>query len=107
MIQMLVEVDVTEYLEMRLIPNTGISSYNFEKNASKNRWLFFIISYCILFDFSDEPEVETQQTFIHTAETDETEVICTVHASPKAQVVWYKNGVELSEKQALFKKFHF
>ena len=53
--------------------------------------------------FSDPPVVETQQTFIHTSEEDETEVICTVHASPKAKVVWFKNDEIFTEKQGLFK----
>ena len=56
----------------------------------------------ILFDFSDPPEVETEQTFIHAAETDETKVICKVHASPKAEVVWYKDGEVFTEEKALF-----
>lgn len=55
-----------------------------------------------LFIPADAPIVETEQTFIHTSENDETEVICTVHASPKAEVVWFKNGVALSKDQGVF-----
>ena len=65
--------------------------------------IVFLDSYFLLFNFSDPPEVETEQTFIHTTENDETEVICTVHASPKAEVVWFKDGEIIGEKQALFK----
>ena len=53
-------------------------------------------------NFSDAPEVETEQTFIHTTKTEETEVICFVHASPKAKVVWFKNGEVFQEKQGIF-----
>ena len=45
-----------------------------------------------LFSVSDAPEIEQEETFIHTGEGDETEVICIVHASPKADIVWYKDG---------------
>ena len=57
--------------------------------------------FCFL-NFSDAPEVETQQTFIHTTKTEETEVICTVHASPKAEVVWFKDGEVFEGKQGIF-----
>jgi len=56
----------------------------------------------ITLDVQHAPEVETQQTFIHTAENDETEVICTVHASPKAEVVWFKDGKVFEGKQGIF-----
>lgn len=46
--------------------------------------------------------VQTEQTFIHTNEDDETEVICMVHASPKAEVVWFKNGEPVSKDQGIF-----
>ncbi len=42
--------------------------------------------------FPDAPIVEQEQTYIHTREHDETEVVCVVHASPRAAVRWYKNG---------------
>ena len=41
---------------------------------------------------SDAPEIEQEETFIHTGEGDETEVICVVHSSPKADVSWFKVG---------------
>jgi len=56
----------------------------------------------ITLDVQHPPEVETEQTFIHAAETDETKVICKVHASPKAEVVWYKDGEVFTEENALF-----
>ncbi|XP_059095185.1 igLON family member 5-like [Tigriopus californicus] len=43
-------------------------------------------------DVQHAPSVEQEQTFIHTRENDETEVVCIVHASPKAKVEWFKNG---------------
>ena len=44
----------------------------------------------IIFFFTDQPEIEQEETFIHTQEGDETEVICVVHSSPKADVKWFK-----------------
>ena len=38
-----------------------------------------------------------QQTFIHTKETDETEIVCIVHASPRAKVEWFKNGQKMGD----------
>ena len=38
------------------------------------------------FSAADRPIVEQEQTFIHTSGTDRMEVVCTVHASPKAKV---------------------
>ena len=52
--------------------------------------------------FTDAPVVEQEQTFIHTKENDETEVICKVHASPKAEVVWFRDGVPMTKEQGIF-----
>ena len=41
------------------------------------------------------PEIEQQETFIHTREGDEVEVTCIVHAHPPATVEWYMNGQKL------------
>ncbi len=49
----------------------------------------------ILFLLADKPEIEQEETFIHTGEGDQTEVICIVHASPRAEVTWYKDGMPL------------
>jgi len=56
----------------------------------------------ITLDVQHAPEVKTEQTFIHTAERDETEVICHVHASPKADVIWFKDGKVFQGEQGLF-----
>ena len=45
----------------------------------------------------DKPTIEMQQTFIHTKETDETEIVCVVHASPRAKVEWFKNGQKMGD----------
>jgi hypothetical protein len=46
-------------------------------------------------DVQHQPEIEQEETFIHTQEGDETEVICVVHSSPKADVKWFKDGTPL------------
>ena len=48
---------------------------------------------------SDRPEIDQEETFVHTREGDQTEVICVVHSSPKANVTWYKNGEPLDTRQ--------
>ena len=45
----------------------------------------------------DKPSIELQQTFIHTKETDETEIVCVVHASPRATVEWLKDGQKMGD----------
>ena len=51
------------------------------------------------FIFADKPEIEQEETFIHTGEGDETEVICIVHASPRAEVTWFKDGEVITQGQ--------
>ena len=53
------------------------------------------ISTTIFFLIVDQPEIEQEETFIHTQEGDETEVICVVHASPKAEIKWFKVRINL------------
>lgn len=56
----------------------------------------------ITLDVQHAPMVEQEQTFIHARENDETEVVCTVHASPRAKVVWYKNGQEMKRENSIY-----
>ena len=51
---------------------------------------------------ADKPEIEQEETFIHTGEGDQTEVICIVHSSPKATVTWYKDGEPLTQESLDF-----
>jgi len=48
----------------------------------------FIIQKSNTFDFS-------------SSENDETEVICEVHSQPRAEVTWFKNGIELSKEKVI------
>eukprot|EP00096_Caligus_rogercresseyi_P000157 TRINITY_DN1043_c0_g1_i4.p1 TRINITY_DN1043_c0_g1~~TRINITY_DN1043_c0_g1_i4.p1 ORF type:complete len:469 (-),score=111.82 TRINITY_DN1043_c0_g1_i4:484-1890(-) len=48
-----------------------------------------------------KPSIETDQTYIHTRSNDETEVVCNVHASPKAKVTWFKDGSPLQEGEGI------
>lgn len=52
-------------------------------------------------DVQHAPLVEQEQTFIHTRENDETEVVCIVHSSPKAKVEWFKNGQLLKSGEGI------
>jgi hypothetical protein len=51
------------------------------------------VDVCVL--ITDKPDIEQEETFIHTGEGDQTEVICIVHSSPRAEVSWYKDGLPL------------
>jgi len=46
-------------------------------------------------DVQHSPEIEQEETFIHTGAGDNTEVTCIVHSSPRAEVTWYKDGNEM------------
>jgi len=59
------------------------------------------INATITLDVQHAPQVEQEQTFIHTNEYDETEVICIVHASPRAEVTWFKNGSPMSDDEGI------
>merc|ERR1712223_1924552 len=51
-------------------------------------------------DVQHKPEIEQEETFIHTGEGDQTEVICIVHSSPKAEITWYKDSEPLTQESA-------
>jgi len=53
-------------------------------------------------DVQHKPEIEQEETFIHTGEGDQTEVICVVHSSPKATVTWFKDSEKLTQESADF-----
>jgi len=55
----------------------------------------------IKLDVQHAPTIEMEHTFIHTKEDDETEVVCTVHSSPQAQITWLKNGAPLPSNTAI------
>ena len=62
----------------------------------------FVLPLCIKKYFAivaDRPEIDQEETFIHTREGDQTEVLCVVHSSPRAEVTWYKNGEPLDTNQ--------
>eukprot|EP00095_Tigriopus_kingsejongensis_P003963 maker-scaffold79_size400133-snap-gene-3.18 protein:Tk03963 transcript:maker-scaffold79_size400133-snap-gene-3.18-mRNA-1 annotation:"neural cell adhesion molecule 1 isoform x1" len=43
-------------------------------------------------DVQHPPEIDQDETFIHTGEGYETEIVCVIHSSPKAEVTWFKDG---------------
>ena len=55
-------------------------------------------------DVQHKPEIEQEETFIHTRDGDEVEITCTVHASPAAEVEWYRNGQLLKPDQTVIQK---
>ena len=53
----------------------------------------------IRLDVQHKPEIEQEETFIHSRDGDEVEITCTIHASPAAEVEWYKNGQLLDNRK--------
>ena len=58
----------------------------------------------IRLDVQHKPEIEQEETFIHTKDGDEVEITCTVHASPPAAVEWYRNGQLLDNNKTIIQK---
>jgi len=58
----------------------------------------------IRLDVQHKPEIEQEETFIHSRDGDEVEITCTIHASPLATVEWYKNGQLLDPKNNVITK---
>ena len=52
----------------------------------------------IRLDVQHKPEIEQEETYIHSRDGDEVEITCTIHASPPAEVEWYKNGQLLDNR---------
>jgi len=71
--------------------------YNCSADNGFSRPLPPTASKTITLDVHHKPTIEMQQTFIHTKETDETEIVCVVHASPRAKVEWFKNGQKMGD----------
>ena len=51
-----------------------------------------------------KPEIEQEETFIHSRDGDEVEITCTIHASPPAEVEWYRNGQLLDPRQVVISR---
>ena len=64
--------------------------------------IFYVIQ--IRLDVQHKPEIEQEETFIHSRDGDEVEITCTIHASPLATVEWYKNGQLLDPKNNVITK---
>ena len=47
------------------------------------------------------PEIEQEETFIHSRDGDEVEVVCIVHSSPRSEVEWYRNGQLLDPSRSI------
>lgn len=47
-----------------------------------------------------EPEVSVEEMFIHAKDGDTVELVCVVHARPKADVRWLKDGVDITANAA-------
>lgn len=71
--------------------------YNCSADNGFSRPLPPTASKTIILDVHHKPSIELQQTFIHTKETDETEIVCVVHASPRATVEWLKDGQKMGD----------
>lgn len=58
----------------------------------------------IRLDVNYAPEVEVEEYFIHARESSKVELVCLVHAQPKATIHWFKNSVQLTEDNVTLEK---
>ena len=68
----------------------------FESGSRENFFLFFLIR-----NFSDPPEITGEQSYIQDEGSIMLELVCIVHAYPKAEVTWYKDGQQLVESDSI------
>ena len=69
------------------------------------KWYFIIWNYILGQEVKDKihveveysPEVVVEEYFIHATETKKVELVCNVHAHPKATVQWFKNSIILTD----------
>lgn len=61
----------------------------------------YIANSTIVLEVLHAPEIDQEETFLHTREGVEVEVTCTVHAAPLAAVEWYMNGRLLDPKTSV------
>merc|ERR1719483_1994743 len=72
--------------------------------SADNGWSDVPVTANIRLDVKHKPEIQVEETFIHTRDGEEVEITCIVHASPVAAVEWYKNGQILSENDKIITK---
>ena len=62
---------------------------------SGSRDIFFF------FSILDPPEITGEQSYIQDEGSIMLELVCIVHAYPKAEVTWYKDGQQLTESDSI------
>jgi hypothetical protein len=45
-----------------------------------------------------EPEVSVEEMFIHSKSGETVTLVCVVHANPRAEVKWFKDGTDITTK---------
>ena len=55
----------------------------------------------IFFSILDPPEITGEQSYIQDEGSIMLELVCIVHAYPKAEVTWYKDGQQLTESDSI------
>jgi hypothetical protein len=79
--------------------------YNCSADNGFSRTMPAAASKTITLDVHHKPKIDpVEQTFIHTKEDDRTEIVCIVHASPRATVKWLKNGQSMKQEQGITSK---
>lgn len=54
------------------------------------------ITFCLV----DPPEIITEESYVQTQDGVQLELVCIVHASPKADVRWFKDGLYLESNSS-------
>jgi len=77
--------------------------YNCSADNGFSRTLQPTATKLITLEVHHKPQIDVEETFIHTKEDDVgTEIVCIVHASPHADVKWLKNGRDLDQMDEKF-----
>ena len=63
------------------------------ESGSRDNFFFFSIL--------DPPEITGEQSYIQDEGSIMLELVCIVHAYPKAEVTWYKDGQQLTESDSI------
>ena len=72
------------------------------KCTARNQTGDFIQQEKFFLDVKYAPDIKIDKEFINAAENDDIEIICLIDASPKANVTWFKDSIEIIEDKKKF-----
>ena len=72
------------------------------KCTARNQTGGFIQQEKFVLDVKYAPDIEIDKEFIDAVENEDIEIICFIDASPKANVTWFKDSIEIIEDEKKF-----